>query len=91
LAGPKGFEPSVFSVTGRRVNRATPRTHVAHWSTLRELLRNYATVDMVLLSKNLFSALSGLRLKFFVTKPCNSIGAGERIRTSDLRLMSPSL
>ncbi len=27
LAGPKGFEPSVFSVTGRRVNRATPRTH----------------------------------------------------------------
>ena len=27
MAGPKGFEPSVFSVTGRRVNRATPRTH----------------------------------------------------------------
>ena len=26
MAGPKGFEPSVFSVTGRRVNRATPRT-----------------------------------------------------------------
>lgn len=28
MAGPKGFEPSVFSVTGRRVNRATPRTHL---------------------------------------------------------------
>ncbi len=27
LAGAKGFEPSIFSVTGRRVNRATPRTH----------------------------------------------------------------
>ena len=26
LAGPTGFEPAVFSVTGRRVNRATPRT-----------------------------------------------------------------
>ncbi len=28
MAGAKGFEPSIFSVTGRRVNRATPRTHV---------------------------------------------------------------
>lgn len=27
LAGRKGFEPSIFSVTGRRVNRATPPTH----------------------------------------------------------------
>lgn len=27
MAGAKGFEPSIFSVTGRRVNRATPRTH----------------------------------------------------------------
>ena len=26
MAGAKGFEPSVFSVTGRRVNQATPRT-----------------------------------------------------------------
>ncbi len=29
LAGPTGFEPAIFSVTGRRVNRATPRTLVA--------------------------------------------------------------
>ena len=27
MAGAKGFEPSIFSVTGRRVNRATPRAH----------------------------------------------------------------
>jgi hypothetical protein len=27
VAGAKGFEPSIFSVTGRRVNRATPRAH----------------------------------------------------------------
>lgn len=28
MAGRKGFEPSIFSVTGRRVNRATPPTQV---------------------------------------------------------------
>jgi hypothetical protein len=28
MADAKGFEPSIFSVTGRRVNRATPRVHV---------------------------------------------------------------
>jgi hypothetical protein len=28
LALAMGFEPTVFSVTGRRVNRATPREHV---------------------------------------------------------------
>ena len=27
LADRKGFEPSIFSVTGRRVNRATPPVH----------------------------------------------------------------
>gem|GEM_PF-3753747 len=28
LADRKGFEPSIFSVTGRRVNRATPPVRV---------------------------------------------------------------
>ncbi len=27
MAGRKGFGPSIFSVTGRRVNRATPPAH----------------------------------------------------------------
>ena len=34
VAGPTGFEPAVFSVTGRRVNRATPRT-LGGWGGFR--------------------------------------------------------
>ena len=29
MADAKGFEPSIFSVTGRRVNRATPRVQTS--------------------------------------------------------------
>ena len=35
VAGPTGFEPAIFSVTGRRVNRATPRTHIGGWGGFR--------------------------------------------------------
>ena len=39
-AQPTGFEPVVFSVTGRRVNRATPRLHciefIGNWNKKQE-------------------------------------------------------
>ena len=48
MAGPKGFEPSVFSVTGRRVNRATPRTHILRNGIVDDLLIPFKSSFLVI-------------------------------------------
>ncbi len=89
VAGRKGFEPSVFSVKGRRVNRATPPTHAHCLST-----NGYKTsVSFVLspLRASLLQATKGkLPCKQSSTDPCLSSRysvLGYALQNGDLNLL----
>lgn len=66
MAGRKGFEPSVFSVTGRRVNQATPPTHMNGGTTGRSYqvgfgLARTPSLFAILASRKLFLTLRRVR------------------------------
>ncbi len=64
VAGPKGFEPSIFPVTGGRVNRATPRTH-GGWGGFRTHYLGLMSPTLYRLSYPAVIAF-GLRLSYSV-------------------------
>src|SRR5688500_620195 len=75
VEGPTGFEPAIFSVTGRRVNRATPRTR-GGWGGFR-------THYLGLMSPTLYRLSYPAELW-----KLNFIGCGGWIRTTNLKVMS---